>query len=57
MLAGFGMKKEQAKVPDLVEALKQNIGRPLKLDVQRGESSHKLAITAVEARNNYIESM
>ena len=56
-IAGFGDKKTEAKVPALVEALKQNIGHPLKLDVQRGKSSHSLAITAVEARNSYIESV
>ena len=56
-VAGFGSEKTEAKVPALVEALKQNIGQPLKLEVQRGKGSQTLAITAVEARNSYIEGV
>ena len=49
--AEFGAGKAEATVPSLVEALKQNIGKPLQLEVQRGKISRCVSIIALEARS------
>lgn len=41
----------EMSVSSLIDALAGNIGRPLLLDVRRGQEQLKLSITACEARN------